>query len=1837
MKEQRPINNLHTDSSYVDQPENTTRFVLNGVDETKEGDRGFIANEESNKATYKIPDNYIILEEVSVSNEETVVFSTSPDESLSEIGIVDRSDNYTTLVNYPLGFKVTQQIRATYRLRRGCERTIYWVDPKVRYFNIDRPDQFKTGGEFDIDKFSLFRTYNDIPVFNNIEVKEEGNLPPGSYNFAIQYVDSSLNPTEWITSSPVINIYNDRITKEYSEINGSTNVASNFQNYPETSKSIRLSLSNLDTDYAFYRIAVIESNVGTGVVSQVSVSQEISTQIQTWEYTGNQTLESITEEEIQEFTNIIDEADYIEQIENTLILGDTRGKDFNFCKLQKYASKIKADVTFQSVILNELSSSNSKNPTVKFDGVGYMPGEIYSFGIVYIFEDGTQSPVYHIPGKNNSTENQSFVQDQLIRPMSVNNTLTNTFYTDNSDCIDYWGLDSEGQVLKNSPVRHHRFPSRSEALKPLFEEVVNTADIDIKTLQLSIDGELDINYTDESIDYTIEYTIDGNLNLFEGTINTETYTPVISVNIISTSNDIVVTRIFENNVEITENTASPTTNLSYSTTVGTSPLTIDNKVFTSDMFGIRFSGVDLPSEEEIGGKVVSYYIVRNERTEDNKTVLDTGVITPLLDETEGDDGFFVAHGQLVPRLNNTDKLKTDIVGLIHPEHKFNDKNYGNTTSLVKEGEFVLKGDQALSSVRTEDVMPGTSYDADKAKRREKDSDGFSLHTLTRDSELKYNRVSGSFAEGDEIDELLYLDTLNGKALNDNSDTSKEVYNLSADNKIGIVSMNKNINVDDLYQKLPYVIMKRKLADPYSSFRYLPYYKQTTNRIPFITDNDGNLISGDVVNVFQGDSYIVPMRYTSSMYYDTRLRKRSQKNGLFNSILGVLSIIAGALIIVGTLGLGTPIGIAAIGFGVSQLATGLKKSQMAKVYGELYDAGLKNAVDDADTQQFFGPNPPDDEIQWLADTATNLWFETSVNVSLRDEITIGVSDFLNAPASIAVGTGTTNSTEQNELDSYILEKLTILDSENDNGRLYQGFANAEFYSLNDDYKRTNKQKIFNALGIEYDCCSDCNEEFPNRLAYSEQSFQEELTDNYRVFLPNNYRDIEGEKGKITGLYRLYNNLYVHTEEGLWHLPQNYQERVTNQIVSFLGTGSYFETPARRVVDSEKAIAGTKYDRSAIKTPHGILFVSERDHKIYLFDGQKINAISQGNYNWFKNNMPMLGNDSYYDVHTREYPYLNNPSNPFGMGYITTYDSRKERFIVTKKDFVINPELLGNDNEISYCNGNIIVFENYNQTIQNEIDNGWEFLGINNCELQFSRTIVQEVEEDRQEIVNLPNNVDIHIFYDTSGSFTSESLAQVDDAVDQWVANFASSNPDWTGQLYKYNDSTENWLNYADNIANTTYGGNTSNKDILVISFCNEAEGGSKPYHGNSLNNIIEDPTDDYIDDYNNFINNIFPNYNSFIGIHYPIIFSNLNQSKEFLAHSLAALKGTSYTESELNSLLDNPGLTVQEQLTLKEALGGVNPYPDNGLENFGWLIKENRYKDENGDVITASQFQTDVDELLEGAFEIENVTVTVNQSITETKSIPGTVFTDNVKELDNSWTMSYSLKSEAWVSWHSYIPDFYFYNTDRFFSWKNGNDFIWEHNLKGNYQTFYGDYSPHIIEYVVKDKPTITKIFDWLRIQTEAKLFDDETQDYIDQRFITHNKAILYNTRQNSGLLTLKLKDNANDVLNYFNHQIENTAGQMIIDRSEKDWHINNFRDIVVDTSQSMFRKDLLSRQQQYYIDKVLNTSSLDVNKDWMQSESFRDKFLVVRLIFDNFDNIQLITNYTLSNEYESKH
>ena len=67
----------------------------------------------------------------------------------------------------------------------------------------------------------------------------------------------------------------------------------------------------------------------------------------------------------------------------------------------------------------------------------------------------------------------------------------------------------------------------------------------------------------------------------------------------------------------------------------------------------------------------------------------------------------------------------------------------------------------------------------------------------------------------------------------------------------------------------------------------------------------------------------------------------------------------------------------------------------------------------------------------------------------------------------------------------------------------------------------------------------------------------------------------------------------------------------------------------------------------------------------------------------------------------------------------------------------------------------------------------------------------------------------------------------------------------------------------------------------------------------------------------------------------------------------------------------------------------------------------------------------------------------------------------------------------------------------------------------------------------------------------------------------------------------------------------------------------------------MFSENVNDLQDDFFIDKVLNTGIVDYNKDWQDLESFRDKYLVIRLIFDNFDDVKLILNHTVTTETNS--
>ena len=198
--------------------------------------------------------------------------------------------------------------------------------------------------------------------------------------------------------------------------------------------------------------------------------------------------------------------------------------------------------------------------------------------------------------------------------------------------------------------------------------------------------------------------------------------------------------------------------------------------------------------------------------------------------------------------------------------------------------------------------------------------------------------------------------------------------------------------------------------------------------------------------------------------------------------------------------------------------------------------------------------------------------------------------------------------------------------------------------------------------------------------------------------------------------------MHTEEALYKLPRSYQERVTDEIVSFIGTGSVFESPAIKILDDDTGnSAGTTHKWGAVKTPNGYAFVSERQGKIFLLSGQGLKPISSlGLEKDFNKSIPVRLDRDFRISTLEEYPFRDNVSNPYGTGYILVYDSEYKRIIVTKKDSMIDPSFTQGSNLLLSQKGTrLFVFENFEAVVQNKVKDGFAYLGVDEDRLKFGK--------------------------------------------------------------------------------------------------------------------------------------------------------------------------------------------------------------------------------------------------------------------------------------------------------------------------------------------------------------------------------------------------------------------------------------------------------------------------------------------------------------------------------------
>ncbi len=241
------------------------------------------------------------------------------------------------------------------------------------------------------------------------------------------------------------------------------------------------------------------------------------------------------------------------------------------------------------------------------------------------------------------------------------------------------------------------------------------------------------------------------------------------------------------------------------------------------------------------------------------------------------------------------------------------------------------------------------------------------------------------------------------------------------------------------------------------------------------------------------------------------------------------------------------------------------------------------------------------------------------------------------------------------------------------------------------------------------------------------------------------------------------------------------------------------------------------------------------------------------------------------------------------------------------------------------------------------------------------------------------------------------------------------------------------------------------------------------------------------------------------------------------------------------------------------------------------------------------------------------------------------FTDSKYFENCSWTISYDYKTQQFTSFHSYIPYFYLYNKNEFFSIIDNK--IYKHLRATNYGKFYDKKYPHIIEAVYNNM--ITSDLNSIYLITKAFKFNQQYNNFERLDNETFKKLIVYNDTQSTGLLDLKVIDYYSDP--YGNIEFNPTTKSII--QTDDNFKIAQLHDVLINNpvfDKSWSLDKAVQFDENGYIDKVLVDVNHDYTKNIYEYNNIKEKYNKVRLYYiNNEEDIKLLIFAIIANKSES--
>lgn len=227
--------------------------------------------------------------------------------------------------------------------------------------------------------------------------------------------------------------------------------------------------------------------------------------------------------------------------------------------------------------------------------------------------------------------------------------------------------------------------------------------------------------------------------------------------------------------------------------------------------------------------------------------------------------------------------------------------------------------------------------------------------------------------------------------------------------------------------------------------------------------------------------------------------------------------------------------------------------------------------------------------------------------------------------------------------------------------------------------------------------------------------------------------------------------------------------------------------------------------------------------------------------------------------------------------------------------------------------------------------------------------------------------------------------------------------------------------------------------------------------------------------------------------------------------------------------------------------------------------------------------------------------------------------------DVSFTIAYSMDNQGWLSYYSFMPDYYIERHNYFQSGKNFSDDmnelgIWSHLLTTkSYQVFYGKLYPFIIEMPILEQ-YIHKVIQNVSYRMEARRYMNDI-DYAVKRSVGFNKAWIYSDRNHSGLLHLvpEEKNNMYQKLNYPRIALDESASYIIETEDQDEHRFNDFFNRVKDDMNGipLWVKDRNDINREVNVDAIYYRSVWKdrIRGDWFLVRYSNDKESQFKLIF----------------------